>query len=63
MISVAKLDDIKIAVLALKKLNEVMAIEYLDKKNTFGMRASIDEMSKFRTKMKKQDPVYDPFPE
>lgn len=37
-----------------------MAVEYLDHKNVFGRSASIEEMQKFKSKVKKQTPVYDP---
>ena len=45
---------------ALKKKSEMLACEYLDKKRVFGDKASIDEMSSFKSKVKKQDVQYDP---
>ena len=45
---------------ALKKRSEILACEYLDKKKMFGDKASIDEMSSFKSKVKKQEVVYDP---
>ena len=37
----------------LKQRKEVLAVEWLDKKKVFGDKASIDEMSSFKTKVKK----------
>ena len=37
----------------LKKRKEVLAVEWLDKKKVFGDKASIEEMSSFKTKVKK----------
>ena len=45
---------------ALKKKPEMLACEYLDKKRVFGDKASIDEMSSFKSKVKKQTVEYDP---
>ena len=45
---------------ALKKKPEMLACEYLDKKRVFGDKASIDEMSSFKSKVKKQNVEYDP---
>ena len=39
---------------------EVLAVEWLDKKKLFGDKASLDEMSSFKTRVKKQEIVYDP---
>ena len=44
----------------LKQLKEVLAVEWLYKKKLYGDRASIDEMSSFKSKQKKQAVVYDP---
>ena len=38
----------------------VLACEYLRKKKIFGEKASIDEMASFKSKVKKQEPQYDP---
>ena len=38
---------------ALKKKPELLACEFLDKKRVFGDKASIDEMSSFKSKVKK----------
>ena len=38
----------------------MLACEFLDKKRVFGDKASIDEMSSFKSKVKKQDVQYDP---
>ena len=43
---------------ALKKKPEMLACEYLDKKRVFGDKASIDEMSSFKSKVKKQNIEY-----
>ena len=45
---------------SLKKKSEMLACEYLDKKRVFGDKASIEEMSSFKSKVKKQDVQYDP---
>lgn len=34
----------------------MLAVEFLDRKNVFGSKATIDEMSKFKSKVKKQTP-------
>ena len=45
---------------ALKKSEVILACEYLDKQKVFGNKASVSEMASFKSKVKKQDPVYDP---
>ena len=45
---------------ALKKKPELLACEFLDKKKVFGDKASINEMSSFKSKVKKQEVQYDP---
>ncbi len=52
-VALADLDEIKPAVRALKELPEILAVEYLMKKNVFGVKATIKEMAKFRPKIKK----------
>ena len=49
-----------IKIKSLKKLaekiadrKEVLAVEYLDKKKVFGIKASLDEMKAFKSKVKK----------
>lgn len=49
-----------IKIKSLKKLaekladrKEVLAVEYLDKKKVFGIKASLDEMKTFKSKVKK----------
>lgn len=54
------LDDLKPAAHALKSLESVLAVEYLDKQLVFGLRASIDEMSTFKSKVRQQKIIYDP---
>ena len=44
----------------LKRLEITLACEYLDKKRVFGTKATVSEMASFKSKVKKQDPVYDP---
>jgi len=39
---------------------EVLAVEWLDKKKVFGDKASIEEMSAFKSRVKRQEIVYDP---
>jgi len=50
---VAELEDIKPAVRILKELHEILAVEWLMKKNVFGVKANIKEMAKFKPKIKK----------
>jgi hypothetical protein len=55
-LTVASLDDLRQAAELIKELPDVLAVEFLDRKNLFGSKATIDEMSKFRSKVKKQTP-------
>eukprot|EP00354_Favella_ehrenbergii_P011555 CAMPEP_0170464664 /NCGR_PEP_ID=MMETSP0123-20130129/9303_1 /TAXON_ID=182087 /ORGANISM="Favella ehrenbergii, Strain Fehren 1" /LENGTH=61 /DNA_ID=CAMNT_0010730377 /DNA_START=518 /DNA_END=703 /DNA_ORIENTATION=- len=55
----AKADFKKIAN-NLKQQKEVLAVEWLDKKKIFGDKASIEEMSAFKSRVKKQKVEYDP---
>ena len=45
---------------ALQKRKEILACEYLDRKRVFGDKASLDEMSSFKSRVKQQEPIYDP---
>ena len=38
----------------------MLAIEWLGKKKAFGDKAGIEEMSSFKSRVKKQEVVYDP---
>ena len=60
VVALKDLLDLKRVAKVLSKRNEVLAIEYLDKKRVFGEKASLREMSSFKSKVKKQTPVYDP---
>jgi len=44
----------------LKFRKEVLAVEWLDKKKVFGDKASLDEMSSFKSRVKRQAVVWDP---
>ena len=44
----------------LKQREEIMAVEWLDRKKVFGHKATIEEMSAFKSKVKKQKIEYDP---
>ena len=44
----------------LKKQKEILAVEWLDKKKVFGDKASLDEMSAFKSRVKRQDVKFDP---
>lgn len=44
----------------MKQRKEVLAIEWLDKKKLFGDKANLDEMSAFKSRVKKQEVVWDP---
>ena len=44
----------------LKRLEIILACEYLDRQSVFGDKAGISEMASFKSKVRKQDPVYDP---
>ena len=59
-VQLASLDDIKPAAKKLKYNQHVLAVEFLDQKNVFGMKASVEEMAKFKSNVKKQKVVYDP---
>lgn len=59
-VTLGEIKDIKPALKALKELPEILAIEFLNKKNVFGVKATIKEMSRFKPKIKKQEVVYDP---
>ena len=61
-LNVASLDDLKPAAELLKELPDILAIEFLDRKNVFGKKATIDEMSRFKSKVKKQTPKIANFP-
>ena len=37
----------------LAERKEVLAVEYLDKKRVFGMKASLEEMKSFKSKVKR----------
>ena len=60
VVSLKDLMDLKRVAKVLSKRKEVLAIEYLDKKRVFGEKAALREMSGFKSKVKKQTPVYDP---
>lgn len=60
MFEADQLKDLKRVSEVIAQRKEVLAVEYLDKKNVFGKKASVDEMSSFKSKVKKQDPIYDP---
>jgi len=53
VITVDDLKDQKKIANNLKLRKEVLAVEWLDKKKLFGDRASIDEMSAFKSRVKK----------
>ena len=60
VITVDDLKDQKKIANNLKLRKEVLAVEWLDKKKLFGDKATIDEMSAFKSRVKKQAIVYDP---
>ena len=51
--TVAELDYLKPAAMLIKSLPQVLAVEFLDKKRVFGDKASIKEMQKFKSRVKK----------
>lgn len=53
MFKVGKQADMQKIANNLKTRKEVLAVEWLDKKKVFGDKASIDEMSAFKSKVKK----------
>ena len=59
-VTVGSINEMKNLCKALKKKTEMLACEFLDKKRVFGDKASIDEMSSFKSKVKKQEVQYDP---
>lgn len=54
MIEVGHQRDMKKIANNLKSQAEILAVEWLDKKKIFGDKASLDEMSSFKSKVKKQ---------
>ena len=54
-VTVGSINQMKNLCKALKKKPEMLACEFLDKKRVFGDKASIDEMSSFKSKVKKQE--------
>ena len=52
-ITISNLEDLRKAASIIKELPDVLAVEFLDRKNVFGSKATIDEMSKFKSKVKK----------
>ena len=58
-LTISSLDDLRKAADIIKELPDVLAVEFLDRKNVFGSKATIDEMSKFKSKVKKQNPKVD----
>ena len=60
MIVVDTQNDMKKIANNLKMRPEILAVEWLDKKKVFGDKASLDEMSSFKSKVKKQPVQYDP---
>ena len=58
--TVDKVKDAKKVAQQIAKRKEILAVEFLDKKKVFGEKASLDEMSSFKSKVVKQDVMYDP---
>jgi hypothetical protein len=48
-----KVQDLRKIANVLIKREEVLAVEWLDKKREFGLKASVAEMSGFKSKVKK----------
>ena len=57
--TISNIKDLKTVAAILQKSPEVLAVEYLDKQLVYGDKASIAEMSKFKSKVKKQAPKSD----
>jgi len=51
--TVKSIEDLVSVANTLKTRPEVLAVEYLDRKRIFGDKANINEMSKFKSKVKK----------
>ena len=51
--AISSLEDLRKAANIIKELPDVLAVEFLDRKNVFGSKATIDEMSRFKSKVKK----------
>ena len=58
--TVPNLDDRKVIAQILSKREEILAVEFSQDKRIFGVKAGISEMSKFKSKIKKQEVVWDP---
>ena len=52
IVKASELDEMKEVCKALSKRKEILACEYLDKKRVFGDKASLDEMSSFKSRVK-----------
>ena len=52
VVKTAELNEMKEVCKALQKRKEILACEYLDKKRVFGDKASLDEMSSFKSRVK-----------
>ena len=55
-IQITNIDDLRKAADILKEQPEILAVEFLDRKNIFGNKATIEEMSRFKSKVKRQKP-------
>lgn len=49
------LSELKVAAELLAKRPEVLATEWLQRKRLFGIQADLDEMAKFKSKIKRED--------
>eukprot|EP00347_Sterkiella_histriomuscorum_P024178 403332037 len=52
-----EIKELKVAAELLQTRQEILALEFLQRKRIFGRHADIDEMAKFKTKVRKQEPV------
>lgn len=55
VIEMSSLNELKPAADILSKRQEVLGLEWLQKKRLFGVRADLDEMASFKTKIKRQE--------
>lgn len=51
-----EISELKKAAEILKYRDEILACEWLQRRRLFGLKADIDEMAKFKSKIRKEEP-------
>ena len=60
MLELGELSELKEAAEELTKRDEVLAVEWFQKRRLFGIKADINEMAKFNSKIRKQEELEPP---